>query len=58
MTAGQSSHYSPHMDDAFGYDIQISGLENRALTDGLIGARNADAAVVAAGSRCSPETRV
>jgi 4-hydroxyphenylpyruvate dioxygenase-like putative hemolysin len=26
--------YSLHMDDAFGYDIQISGLENNALTDG------------------------
>ena len=57
MTAGQSSHYSLHMDDAFGYDIQISGLENHALTDGQL-ARNADAAVVAAASRGSPETRV
>jgi catechol 2,3-dioxygenase-like lactoylglutathione lyase family enzyme len=26
--------YSLHMDDPFGYDIQISGLENNALTDG------------------------
>ena len=26
--------YSLHMDDAFGYDVQISGLENNALTDG------------------------
>jgi hypothetical protein len=26
--------YSLHMDDAMGYDIQISGLENNALTDG------------------------
>jgi len=25
---------SLHMDDAFGYDIQISGLENNALADG------------------------
>jgi hypothetical protein len=26
--------YSLHMDDPFGYDVQISGLENNALTDG------------------------
>ena len=26
--------YSLHMDDAFGYDIQLSGLDNNALTDG------------------------
>jgi Glyoxalase/Bleomycin resistance protein/Dioxygenase superfamily len=26
--------YSLHMDDAMGYDVQISGLENNALTDG------------------------
>jgi len=26
--------YSLHMDDAFGFDVQISGLENNALTDG------------------------
>jgi hypothetical protein len=26
--------YSLHMDDPFGYDVQISGLENIALTDG------------------------
>jgi hypothetical protein len=26
--------YSLHMDDAFGYDVQISGLANNALTDG------------------------
>ena len=25
--------YSLHMDDPFGYDVQISGLENNALTD-------------------------
>jgi len=26
--------YSLHLDDPFGYDVQISGLENNALTDG------------------------
>jgi catechol 2,3-dioxygenase-like lactoylglutathione lyase family enzyme len=26
--------YSLHMDDAFGYDVQLSGLDNNALTDG------------------------
>ena len=26
--------YSLHMDDLFGYDVQISGFENNALTDG------------------------
>ena len=26
--------YSLHMDDPFGYNVQISGLENNALTDG------------------------
>ena len=26
--------YSLHMDDAMGYDVQISGVENNALTDG------------------------
>jgi len=26
--------YSLHMDDPFGFDVQISGLENNALTDG------------------------
>jgi catechol 2,3-dioxygenase-like lactoylglutathione lyase family enzyme len=26
--------HSLHMDDPFGYDVQISGLENNALTDG------------------------
>jgi hypothetical protein len=26
--------YSLHMTDPFGYDVQISGLENNALTDG------------------------
>jgi len=26
--------YSLHMDDAMGYDVQISGLDNNALTDG------------------------
>ena len=26
--------YSLHMEDPFGYDVQISGLENNALTDG------------------------
>ena len=26
--------YSLHMDDPFGYDVQISGFENNALTDG------------------------
>jgi len=26
--------YSLHLDDAFGYDVQISGLANNALTDG------------------------
>jgi catechol 2,3-dioxygenase-like lactoylglutathione lyase family enzyme len=26
--------YSLHMDDPFGYDVQISGLDNNALTDG------------------------
>ncbi|HKA41038.1 MAG TPA: hypothetical protein VKF40_03520 [Burkholderiales bacterium] len=26
--------YSLHLDDVFGYDVQISGLENNALTDG------------------------
>src|SRR5262249_28990303 len=26
--------YSLHFDDPFGYDVQISGLENNALTDG------------------------
>lgn len=26
--------YSLHMEDAMGYDVQISGLENNALTDG------------------------
>jgi hypothetical protein len=26
--------YSLHMEDAFGYDVQISGLANNALTDG------------------------
>jgi catechol 2,3-dioxygenase-like lactoylglutathione lyase family enzyme len=26
--------FSVHMDDAFGYDVQVSGLENNALTDG------------------------
>jgi hypothetical protein len=26
--------YSLHMDDPFGYDVQISGLENNTLTDG------------------------
>jgi hypothetical protein len=25
--------YSLHMDDAMGYDVQISGLENNAITD-------------------------
>jgi hypothetical protein len=25
---------SLHMDDVFGYDVQICGLENNALTDG------------------------
>jgi hypothetical protein len=25
---------SLHMDDVFGYDVQIRGLENNALTDG------------------------
>jgi len=25
--------YSLHMDDAFGYDVQLSGLDNNALTD-------------------------
>ena len=25
---------SIHMDDPFGYDVQISGLESNALTDG------------------------
>ena len=26
--------YSLHMTDPFGYDVQISGLANNALTDG------------------------
>jgi hypothetical protein len=26
--------YSLHMDDAMGYDVQLSGLDNNALTDG------------------------
>ena len=26
--------YSLHLDDPFGYDVQISGFENNALTDG------------------------
>jgi catechol 2,3-dioxygenase-like lactoylglutathione lyase family enzyme len=26
--------YSLHLDDVFGYDVQVSGLENNALTDG------------------------
>jgi catechol 2,3-dioxygenase-like lactoylglutathione lyase family enzyme len=26
--------YSLHMDDVFGYDVQVSGLANNALTDG------------------------
>ena len=26
--------YSLHLDDPFGFDVQISGLENNALTDG------------------------
>lgn len=26
--------YSLHLDDPFGYDLQVSGLENNALTDG------------------------
>ena len=26
--------YSLHLDDAFGYDVQVSGLANNALTDG------------------------
>jgi catechol 2,3-dioxygenase-like lactoylglutathione lyase family enzyme len=29
-----SGPYSLHMDDPFGYDVQISGSENNALTDG------------------------
>jgi hypothetical protein len=28
------AHLRLHMDDAFGYDVQLSGLDNNALTDG------------------------
>ena len=30
----EAGPYSLHVDDLFGYDVQISGLENTALTDG------------------------
>jgi catechol 2,3-dioxygenase-like lactoylglutathione lyase family enzyme len=30
----EGGKYSLHMEDAMGYDVQISGLENNALTDG------------------------
>jgi hypothetical protein len=30
----EAGRYSLHMDDPFGYDVQISGLEAHALSDG------------------------
>jgi hypothetical protein len=30
----EAGRYSLHMDDPFGYDVQISGLEANALSDG------------------------
>jgi hypothetical protein len=30
----EAGRYSLHMDDPFGFDVQICGLENNALTDG------------------------
>ena len=30
----EAGRYSLHMDDPFGYDVQVSGLEAHALSDG------------------------